>query len=90
MNQRRGAFNWGFICGMFLCVGLNVYSLVASYGGCLDCYGDFGFPFILGDERLFKYFQPSWLGLIGDIVFAVLFGTALGYVFSYKRPAPQD
>ncbi len=87
---RRDTFVAGFICGTAICFGLNYYSLAANYGGCLDCYGDFGFPFVLGDERLFKYLQPRWPGLIADIVFAFFFSTALGYMFSYIWPAPQD
>jgi hypothetical protein len=60
-------------------VALNVYSLAANYGGCLDCYGPFGFPFVLGDERVFKHGQFNWTGLLAGTAFGAVLSLGLGY-----------
>ena len=87
---RSKAFALGFLSGIVACLGLNFYSLAANYGGCLDCYGPFGFPFTLGDERVFKYFKFLWTGLIADMAFAVALSFGVGYAFTYILPTPQD
>lgn len=71
------AFHLGFWSGILLFIGLNFYSLAANYGGCMDCYGDFGVPFTLGDGN-FKFLEFIWLGLIADIIFALVFSFAIG------------
>lgn len=93
MTKRRlqsSTFVAGFIGGIALFIGVNVYSLFANYGGCLDCYGEFGFPFTLGDERVFKYGLFRWVGAIADIAIAVLFSFVLGYVLTLIWPPAQD
>ena len=71
------AFHLGFWSGILLFIGLNFYSLAANYGGCMDCYGAFGVPFTLGDGNI-KFFEFIWLGLIADIIFALVFSFAIG------------
>lgn len=74
------AFHLGFWSGILLSIGLNFYSLAANYGGCIDCYGAFGIPFILGDAHII-FLEFNWFGLIGDIIFALGFSFLFGLFF---------
>jgi len=96
MSNQRSPFNWGFVFGILLCVGLNIYSLVANYEGggcCMDCYGNFGFPIHFGDQLLFISGElRNWSGFIVDVGFALLCGIGIGFIsqFVYSKLAPQD
>jgi di/tricarboxylate transporter len=79
-NSQNKAFTFGFCCGILSFIALNIYSLSANYGGCLDCYGDFGIPFILGDSNI-KFGQFIWSGLIADLIFAIISSFIIGLVF---------
>ena len=86
MSQLRGVFNWGFVLGFLICVGLNIYSLFANYGGCIDCYRDFGFPFHFGDQLLFIALEiRHWPAFVADVGFALLCGTVTGFFFRFIR-----
>ena len=47
------AFISGCGIGILLFIGVNIYSLNANYGSCIDCFGKFGFPFSLMDSGWF-------------------------------------
>lgn len=93
MVKRQTAFICGFILGILLFIGLNIYSVALNYGGCIDCYGDFGFPFHFGDQRLFMALEiRNWSAFIADVGFAFACGIGLAFLvrFLLARLAPQD
>lgn len=79
---QRNAFNLGFWVGILVFIGLNFYSLNANYGGCIDCYGKFGIPFPLMDSGLLLQ-RILWIGLIADILIALIFSFAVGLIFKF-------
>ncbi len=74
------AFGSGFMSGISLFIGLNIYSLAANYGECIDCYGRFGFHFPLEDSGNLLV-NIMWFGLIADILFALIFSFVVGLIF---------
>jgi hypothetical protein len=85
--QGRRTFILGFIAGILICVGLNIYSLVANYRGkSIDDYGPFGFPVHFGDQWLFIGGEiSSWPGFAIDVGFAVLVGALIGLIARSTR-----
>jgi hypothetical protein len=74
----------GFGRAILLFIGLNFYSLCANYGGCIDCYGDFGIPFTLADSN-FMYMEFIWTGVIADFIFALICSYVIGLVYKSIR-----
>ncbi len=81
-NFQKNAFSFGFYIGILFFIVLNIYSLAANYGGCIDCYGDFGIPFTLGDGDI-KFGRFIWVGLIADILFALIASFIIGLVLKW-------
>jgi hypothetical protein len=73
---KSNSFGVGFISGLLVSVGLNVYSLQTNWHG-FDQFGTPGFPFAFADDG-YLFSNVRWLGFIGDILFAVLFSFILG------------
>ncbi len=87
---RETTFNIGFTIGILLFIGLNFYSLDANYGGCIDCFGESGFPFSWMDRGWFLQ-RILWFGLIVDILITIISSFILGLVFRFVwlKIAPQ-
>jgi hypothetical protein len=74
------AFNLGFIVGVLLFIGINFYSLSINYRGCIDCFGESGFPFLWMDQGWFLQ-RILWLGLIADVLFGIISSFVMGLIF---------
>lgn len=60
---------------------------------CMDCGWQFGFPFRFYEYGGFvSYEEVLWLGLFGDIAFALVVAFLSGVLikFLWNRTAPQD
>jgi hypothetical protein len=92
-SQGRDAFIVGFVVGILVCFGLNIYSVFANYEGCIDCYGEFGFPIHFGNQKLFMALEIQWWpAFLFDVGFALVCGVAVGFFFRLMRArsAPLD
>lgn len=73
------AYYLGFLSGIVIVIGLNLYSFNVNYRGW-DSFGEPGIPFSWKDGGdLFA--NINWFGLIADIVIWVILSFTMGLVF---------
>ncbi|HKA20891.1 MAG TPA: hypothetical protein VKN18_21600 [Blastocatellia bacterium] len=84
---RTKAFAAGFFCALLLITGFNVYSYTRmSEEECFDCVSGFGFPFRVYESGTILHLERVlWLGLIADILIAILLSVAIGLLCYFSR-----
>jgi hypothetical protein len=83
-TKERIAFAFGCVVSVTACVYLNWHSYLNAQCSIYDCYWTCGFPFALYEAGTWVGIsRVLWLGLIADIVVALLVGLILARVFRY-------
>lgn len=75
----------GLIAGIFVFIIRNYreYSLEIMIN-CADCGRGFGFPFYFYQEGgLVPIKKILWLGLVGDLAFAIIFSLTIGLICNF-------
>jgi hypothetical protein len=86
------SFCSGFALGLFVFVVRNCFSYLGNRGSLIGQPYSFGYPFKLYLENGYSYdfylkngftnsSQILWLGLTANILVAVIFSFAIGYIF---------
>jgi hypothetical protein len=84
----RNYFIIGFVVGLVLFVGANVYSYHDAVPPCCDMYASFGFPLRLGTFGGFVGHTGFLLsGLIGDAFIGLGASAVFGWIVSKLLPA---
>jgi hypothetical protein len=84
---RTKAFAVGFSGGLILLVAVNIYEYtIMIETECFDCLLGFGFPFRLYESGIFHLERILWLGLIADVLIAILVSVGIGLLcHSFKN-----
>lgn len=83
---RTKAFAVGFSGGLILLVAVNIYEYtIMIETECFDCLLGFGFPFRLYESGIFHLERILWLGLIADVLIAILVSVGIGLLCSFSR-----
>lgn len=80
IHSLNTAFDLGFWIGILLFIGVNVYGFNENPARLDDI--SFGIPFSIQDGG-YLFEDVIWLGLFGDILFAIFFSLILGLVFKF-------
>jgi len=81
MTGAKSRTAWGALFALPIFVIANFLSMAAKHQGCLDCYGDSGFPLYFVHWYWFGNGEIiSWMGFSIDIAFAAICGYGIAEV----------
>ena len=74
----------GFLGGVFFFICINIIDTIQMLRNlCHHCVEKYGFPFNFYESLPMVSENFLWFGLIGDILFAIVFSFIVGLFFKY-------
>jgi hypothetical protein len=86
--MKSRSFNIGFLSGIILWVGINVYSYMKNYAPTpgeedFDNYQNFGFPFPLYESGTMLHLDRFvWCGIVANFFIAICVSAGIGLLFN--------